>query len=181
MSPATAWQIAIVAIVAGCSAQPEPAASKAAPALTDAEIAAVVVAANETDAVMGEFAAARTSNAEVRAFANTMVRDHRAVNEQAGALVTRLGITPAASALSAKLVQSGEAAREQLSGKSGADFDRSYADHEIGYHRAVIDAVDQVLLPATTNAELRAAIVGVRPALVAHLQHAEQLQASLKP
>lgn len=185
MGSRKAWQIAVLAgLVGACAPTPEPQTTKAAaaaPALTDAEIAAIVVAANGTDADMGEWAAAKTSNAAVKEFANTMMRDHRAVNEQAGALVSRLGVTPVASTLSAKLVQDGAAVRAELSGKAGAEFDRAYIDHEVGYHRAVIDAVDQVLLPATTNAELKAAIEGVRPALVAHLRHAEQLQTALRP
>jgi hypothetical protein len=44
----------------------------------------------------------------------------------------------------------------------------------------VIEAVDAVLLPAAQHPELRAALTTVRPALVAHLRHAEQLLAGLR-
>jgi putative membrane protein len=43
----------------------------------------------------------------------------------------------------------------------------------------VIDAVDKTLLPNAKNAELKALIEKVRPAFVAHLDHAKQLQGEL--
>ena len=176
----TVFAIACV-FAAACAGQPEPGATKAsAPALTDPQIAAIVVAANATDADLGEFAAARSSNSAVQEFARTMTRDHRAVNAQAAALVGRLGVTPEENDLSRKLVTDGGAVRASLSAKSGVEFDRAYIAHEVSYHQAVIDAVDQALLPNAQNAELKKAITDVRPALVAHLRHAQQLQSSLK-
>jgi len=47
------------------------------------------------------------------------------------------------------------------------------------YHQAVIDTVDQTLIPHAQNAGLKALLVKVRPAFVAHLKHAKQLQATL--
>jgi len=52
-------------------------------------------------------------------------------------------------------------------------------DHEVAYHQAVLDAVDHTLIPSAQNAELKALLVKVRPAFVAHLEHAKALQASL--
>src|SRR5690606_38210345 len=129
---------------------------------TDAEIAAIAVTANRIDADMGEFAAERASNATVRAFATTMTRDHRAVIEQAAALVERLGVTPMEGAVTKDLDAGARTARERLAGISGAAFDRAYIEHEIAYHQAVIEAVDGLLLPNARHPELRKAIVDVR-------------------
>ena len=52
-------------------------------------------------------------------------------------------------------------------------------DHEVAYHQQVIDAVDTVLIPNAKNAELKALLVSVRPAFVAHLEHAKKIQAAL--
>jgi putative membrane protein len=148
--------------------------------VTDAEIAAIVVAANATDANLGEWAAPRAANPAVREFARTMTRDHRAVNEKAGALLGRLGVKPAENDVSRKLVSDGDAVQSELAKKSGAEFDRAYIAHEVAYHQAVIDAVDQTLIPNAQNAELKKTITDVRPALVAHLKHAQQLQSTLR-
>jgi putative membrane protein len=67
-----------------------------------------------------------------------------------------------------------------LKGLKGAAFDKAYVDNEVAYHQAVLDAVDKTLIPGASNAELKALLVKVRPAFVAHLEHAKKLQASLK-
>ena len=146
----------------------------------DAQIAAIVVAANAIDAEIGDLAVERAENPAVKQFGKTMGTDHRAVNQAAGELVAKLKVTPAENDVSKKLRADAAAFREQLLTKSGAEFDRAYIQHEVEYHQAVIDAVDKVLIPNASNAELKATIVGVRPALIAHLEHARKLQAELK-
>jgi putative membrane protein len=71
-----------------------PAAAPAAPAVTDPQIAAIVVAANEADIKWARLALEKTQNAQVRGFAEAMVNDHGGVNQQAVELVTRLGVAP---------------------------------------------------------------------------------------
>jgi hypothetical protein len=39
----------------------------------------------------------------------------------------------------------------------------------------VIDALDKTLIPGATNAELKALLIKVRPAFVAHRDHAKSL------
>lgn len=156
----------------------EPHAARAA-AVTDPQIAAIVVAANTVDIEAGKLAQSKTKNEKVRQFADTMVTDHTAVNKSAVELVTKLGVTPEESETGRGLTAGGEQARARLSGLSGEEFDREYIANEVAYHKLVIDAVDKTLIPNAKNAELKAALVNVRPALVAHLQHAEQIQAEL--
>jgi putative membrane protein len=171
---------ALVAMAAGaCATSPAPQPVKSA-GVSDAEIAAIVVTANTVDAEMGDLAVERASNAEIRQFGKTMGTDHRAVNAAAVELVTKLGVTPVESATSQKLRTDGAAVKAQLAAQSGAAFDRAYITHEVAYHKAVIAAVDQLLIPSATNAELKATLIGVRPAFVAHLAHAEKLLAGLK-
>ena len=147
--------------------------------VTDPQIAAIVVAANTVDIEAGKLARSKTKNEKVKQFADTMVNDHTAVNKAAVELVTRLGVTPEESETSRSLTACGEAMRTRLSALSGKEFDREYIANEVAYHKLVIDAVDKTLIPNAQNAELKAALVNVRPALVAHLQHAEHLQAEL--
>ncbi len=49
----------------------------------------------------------------------------------------------------------------------------------MAYHQQVLDAIDKTLIPSAQNAELKGLLVAVRPAFVAHLDHAKSLQASL--
>jgi putative membrane protein len=148
-------------------------------AVTDPQIAAIVVAANSVDIEAGKLAQSKTKNKKVREFADSMVRDHTAVNKAAVELVTKLGVTPEDNDTSRSLTSSGEQTRARLGALSGKAFDRAYIDNEVAYHKLVIAALDSTLIPDAQNAELKQTLISVRPSFVAHLQHAEQLQASL--
>lgn len=175
----SSFLLALVA-AAACATSP-PAATMSAPGAgpTDAQIAAIVGAANTVDIEAGELAKSKSTNATVKAFAERMVADHTAVNQQATALVTKLGVTPEESDTSRALKQGGDANLQKLRGLEGAAFDRAYAENEVTYHEAVIQAVDTALIPHAQNAELSALLKAVRPALVAHLEHAKQIRDEL--
>lgn len=147
--------------------------------LSDAEVAHVAVTANAIDVEMAELVGSRTRTEAVRQFAATMIRDHNAVNERAAALAGRLGVTPADNAVSESLRSGAEEAKASLRGLRGAAFDRAYMEREVGYHQAVLDALDGLLIPTTSNGELRALLEEVRPAIAAHLEHAKELGSKL--
>jgi putative membrane protein len=146
---------------------------------TDAEIAATVTAANTADIENGQLALSKTSNADVKAFANEMIQAHTALNQQGGALVSKLGVTPAENPTSTQLKQNGESTREMLKGLSGAEFDKAYINGEVDLHQAVLDQLDNTLIPAAQNAELKTLLQTARPTISAHLDHAKSLKAKL--
>ena len=147
--------------------------------VTDPQIAAIVVTANQVDIDAGKLAASKGSSAEVKKFGQQMVSDHTRVNESAVALVTKLKVTPEDNATAQSLKAGGEKNIARLNGLSGAAFDKAYIDNEVAYHQAVIDAVDKVLIPGAANADLKELLVKVRPSFVAHLEHAKRLQSGL--
>ena len=145
----------------------------------DAQIASIVVTANQVDIDAGKLAELRGHKAEVKAFAKQMITDHTGVNKQAVALVTKLKVTPDDNATSQSLAAGGVDNLKNLKTLKGAAFDKAYVDHEVAYHQQVIAAIDKTLIPSAQNAELKALLVAVRPAFVGHLEHAQQIQASL--
>ena len=149
-------------------------------ALTDANIAAIVVAANNIDIKAGKLAVMTSANADVKGLGEMMVRDHEGVNQQAVALVTKLHVTPEDNDASIQLKAGAEKTYAGLKAKTGADFDRAYVANEIGYHEAVIGLVETALIPSAKNAELKALLEAVLPALKAHLAHAKHVQGQLK-
>jgi putative membrane protein len=157
-----------------------PAGSASAQEINDAQIASIVVTANQVDIDAGQLAKARSTDAQVKKFAELMITDHTGVNKSATALVTKLKVTPADNPTSQSLKSGGDANLKTLKGLKGAAFDKAYIDHEVVYHQSVLDAVDKTLIPGAKNEELKALLVKVRPAFVAHLEHAKHLQSSLK-
>lgn len=150
------------------------------PKLTDPEIAFVAVTANQIDIDFAAIAKQKSKDASVIDFANTMERDHKAVIAQAAALAKKLGVTPKNNAVSKGMLADAEKTKKNLRSKSGAAFNKAYIDNEVAYHKAVIAAVETVLIPATENSELKQLLQNVVPALKAHLMHAEMLQKNYK-
>jgi putative membrane protein len=147
--------------------------------VSDAQIASIVVTANQVDIDAGKLAASKGTNPEIKKFGQHMVTDHTGVNTQATALVTKLKVTPEDNATSQSLKAGGDKNIANLKSLKGAEFDKAYIDNEVTYHQAVIDAIDKTLVPNAQNAELKALLVKVRPAFVAHLEHAKMIQSAL--
>ena len=147
---------------------------------TDPQIAAIVVTANQVDIDAGKLATAKAHAKEVKAFAEQMITDHTGVNKQATELVTKLKVKPEENETSKSIKQGGDDNLAQLKKLKGAEFDRAYIDHEVTYHQTVIDALDKTLVPNAKNEELKALLIKVRPAFVAHLEHAKSIQAKLE-
>jgi len=158
---------------------PATAEPAAVPALTDANIAAIVLTANQVDIENAKLALGKTKNAAVRAFANQMVTDHASVNRQVTDLATTLGMKPEDGDTSRQLEAHSDDTRETIEELKGAAFDRAYVDTEVALHQTVLDMLDQTLIPGATSAELKSLLESVRPAFVAHLDHAKHVQASL--
>jgi putative membrane protein len=161
--------IALGFVAAGASAQ----------AIDDAQIAHIVVTANQVDIDAGKLAASTATSGEVKKFGQQMVTDHTGVNKQAVDLATKLKVTPADNPTSQSLKAGGDKNVANLKTLKGAAFDKAYVDNEVGYHQAVLDALDKTLIPGASNAELKALLVKVRPAFVAHLEHAKTIQSAL--
>ncbi len=154
-------------------------ASSGAKKLTDANIAAIVVGANNIDISAGKLAIERSSNTEVKKFAQTMITDHTAVLNAAVKLVTRLGVTPVNNELVAVLSKQSQDHEANLRTLTGAAFDKAYIDHEVAYHEAVIGVIESQLIPGAQNQELKDTLVSVLPAFKAHLKHCQMIQATL--
>ena len=155
-----------------------PAAAANAP--TDPQIAHIAYTAGNLDVAAGKQALARSHNAAVRSFAELMIRDHQAVNEQALTLVKKLHVTPEANPTSASLSKSANDTLDRLSHLSGHAYDRAYVENEVAYHKAVNTALESTLIPNAKNAELKALLETGLTLFREHQAHAEQIAKGLK-
>jgi putative membrane protein len=144
--------------------------------LNDAQIAHIVVTANQVDIENGQLAKKKASNEDVHAYAHRMIGEHTDVNKQAKDLAAKLGVTPEDNPISKSLKADGKKNLDKLKNLSGSEFDKAYIDAEIKLHQQVIDVADTKLVPSVKNEELKALLVKVRPALVSHLEHAQKIQ-----
>ncbi len=146
---------------------------------TDPEIAHIAYTAGKLDIDAARLALDKTRNAEVRTFAEAMVRDHQAVNDKALALVGKLKVTPADNATSKALAAQAQATLDKLGKLQGAAFDRAYASNEAAYHGAVNTALKDMLIPSADNAELKSLLETGLTLFREHQLHAEHLVKAL--
>lgn len=154
--------------------------AQTAPKSTDPQIAHIAYTADEIDIKAGELAKKKSKNKEVLAFADDMIRDHKAVNDQALALLKKLKVELQDNETSRTLAKQGEAQLQKLSALEGPAFDKAYAENEVAYHRLVNDSLWGMLIPAASNAELKNLLSTGLKLFEGHQQHAEHLARGLK-
>ena len=108
-----------------------------------------------------------------------MVRDHTSVNNQATALAKKLNLTPEESATRGLKADADKEATKHK-GLNGAAFDKAYIDNELRITKKCLARWDKTLIPNAKNAELKNLLESARPIFVSHLNHAKEVQSSLK-
>ena len=143
---------------------------------TDPQIAHIAYTVGQLDIE----ALSKSTNKDVRAFAEDMVRDHTAVNDKALALVKKLNVTPEDNDTSRALTKQAAEKRAELSKLSGAEFDKAYIANEVAYHKTVHGALETTLIPSASNPELKSLLQTGLKIFQGHQQHAEEVAAALK-
>ena len=149
------------------------------PAMNDLEIAHAAYTAGGLDIRYAHLALALSDTPEIRAFAQTMIRDHTAVNEAAVALIRRLNVTPEDNGLSRALVAEAAARRAEFVKLSGDAFDCAYATNELAYHQLVNRTVEREFIPAVTVEPLGDLLSDALKTFRAHENHASAMVAGL--
>ena len=148
------------------------------PALDDPTIIAIFDAANTVDIETGTLAAEKGVSTEVREFGKMLARDHQMVRQLGRDLAAKLHVTPT-PVKDDPAVAAHAAAMTRLRSLKGSAFDHAFLQHEVAFHKSVIDAVNSTLLPAIQNAELKALVVKVAPAFEGHMIAARALDEKL--
>lgn len=148
--------------------------------LNDLEIAHVAYTADNIDIQYAHLALAISTNPDIHEFANTMIRDHEAVNEQALALLKKLDVQAQDNFLSKALLEGAEKIIDDLTALRGEAFDKRYAENELAYHKAVNDLVGNTFIPNIENAEVKALFEAGYEIFKAHEHHAEMMVKKLQ-
>ena len=147
---------------------------------TDPQIAHIAYTAGQLDIDAAKQALAKSKNKDVRAFADDMARDHAAVNKQALDLVNKLKVKPEDNDTSKALTKQAAAKRAELAKLDGAAFDKAYVANEVAYHKTVNGALETLLIPSASNAELKSLLQTGLKIFQGHEQHAEHVATDLK-
>ena len=145
----------------------------------DPNIAAMVLASNNTDISYARLVPARAQHADVKKFAERMLTDHNGVNALIHDLIRRVDLVPEDNEMSLDMRDESANKRDILRELSGFKFDSTYMENEVAYHRNFLSSIDNVMLPGVRSASLRDLLNTLRPAVAAHLAHAEQVRATV--
>jgi putative membrane protein len=146
----------------------------------DAQIAHIAYTAGLADIANAQQAMKKSKNKDVRAFAQNMLDDHKAVNDKALALVKKLKVAPQDNPTSKAIAKSQADERAKLAKLNGKAFDKAYAENEVAYHKTVNGALQTTLIPSASNAELKSLLETGLKIFQGHEQHAEHVAAEFK-
>jgi putative membrane protein len=169
---AAAADSAARAAAAPATAAPTP------PALTDANILALLDEANAGDSAGGKMASTKGTAASVKEFGRDMARDHHTLRKSGQDLAKKLNITPAPPAGDTLPAAAQHAADTMTAMPKGAAWDKWYIDHEVAVHQSVASLL-QTAETAATDTSLKAAIGKAIPLIQAHLTKAQSIQSKL--
>lgn len=169
-----------LAALAMLSVLAAPDFAEAADTPTDPQIAHIAYTAGVLDVEAAKLAIAKSDTKIVVDFANSMLRDHEAVNQQALDLVKKLNVTPEDNDTSKALTKAAEEERAKLAKLEGAAFDKAYIENEVAFHKQVNGALETLLIPSAQNAELKGLLETGLKLFQGHQQHAEHVASELE-
>jgi predicted outer membrane protein len=123
---------------------------------------------------LSQLALQKSTNAQVRQFAQRMIDEHTQMNSRVTAMAQQKNVT-----LSDTLSAEKQAKVDVMSSYSGADFDKAYMDRNIHVHTKSV-SMTSVVAQSSTDADIKALATQNLPMLQAHLQLAQSINTSVQ-
>ena len=147
--------------------------------MRDANVAAMLLAWNNTDISYARLVPSRAQRDDVKRFAERMLTDHTGINSLVTALLEKMDIGAEDNIASLNMRDESATKRDLMRDLEGFVFDSAYATNELSYHRRFLSSLDHEMIPAAKSDDLRTLLNTIRPAVAAHMAHAEQLWADV--
>jgi putative membrane protein len=145
---------------------------------TDANVVDVLTVANQGEVDYSQLGVDKATNASVKQFAQTMVKDHSTMLDAVKSLASRLNVVPASNDKANDLKEENTKDINDLNAKTGKDFDKEFMEEQVDMHQETLDLLND-LDGRTTNADLKAAIAEAKPKVQAHLDQAKAIKDKL--
>ena len=139
----------------------------------DTEFAVTAADGGMLEVELGKLALTNASSEQVKMFADMMVKDHGMANQELKDLASRKNIT-----LPTALSDKSQKSYEDLSKKTGQEFDEEYMSFMVDDHQEDIDAFKKQA-DKGNDPELKSWAAGKVPTLEQHLEHAKQAEAAV--
>lgn len=137
----------------------------------------MVIDDNERDAAA--VALNKTTDSNVKQFAQMMNTDHTKNVEETKKLSEALKINPLTSNKSIALEMAGKKDLDKLNTLQGKAFDTAYIEAMVNGHQAVLQLIDTDLMPNTSNPQVLKLLKTTRAMVAHHLDMARKTQKTL--
>ncbi len=156
------------------SVAPAPPGPAVSPALSDANIVALLTLGNQDEIAAGTAARAHAASPDVRDFAAQLVRDHVELQhglDSAAALRHITAVPPASAETLATRMQH---VRDSVGRLSGDEFDRAFIMSQVASHEKTVDDLNH-FASLVTDTLLHGTLVDADHRVHAHLDRAKNL------
>jgi putative membrane protein len=174
----TLMTVLAAAAMGGCESDSLTTGPAIGAAMSEPQIAGVMVEDNTAEMTMGQLALARSADVMVRSFATRMVVEHSAAGERVRALASALGVQPADSDVRQRLASDGYAESNRLWAAAPTSFDVTYLQGQVDMHTAVLNLLDLQMIPSAQTPAMRTELTATRSTVALHLMDAQTLLAA---
>ena len=129
---------------------------------------------NFAEIAAADLALKKGTSADVKAFAQKMIDDHKKADSELQTLAASKGVKLPTDA---SMVQKGKA--KILEQRDGTSFDHHYAENQVGAHKDAVKLFEKASKDAK-DADVKAWAAKMLPALQHHLQEAQALEQATK-
>jgi len=161
------------------SAAADTATNNAASPTTPAAILSQLSMANTMEIQLSKMAQKKASSPKVKQVAAKLLADHSKNEAQLKTLAKQLNVTLTPSAGGNPTAADSAAMPSELQGKSGAQFDQAFVQHEIDDHQSNIEKIQTQMLPSAQNAQVKSYLQKTVTAMQGHLASLQQAQKQL--
>ncbi|MET4137957.1 DUF4142 domain-containing protein [Pedobacter sp. UYP1] len=141
---------------------------------SDAEFATKAAVGGMAEVELGKMALTKATNAQLKEFAKMMVSDHGKANEELMLIAKKKNIT-----LPAAVDEDHQKKMNDLSKKSGKDFDKAYADAMVDGHKSTLKLMQDESKDGK-DADIKAFAAKTTPVVQAHLDMINKIHDSMK-
>jgi putative membrane protein len=140
---------------------------------SDANIVAFLQTVNTGEIESAAVAKTKATNAELKAFARQIEKDHEALKNEVAQTAQRLGVS--ATGTDEDLLEDHQEAMQKLNeANAGKEFDDAYINHQVEAHKDVLDKLEDAI-EKTQNAEFKSLLEKARAGIEGHLKKAQEL------
>ncbi len=141
----------------------------------DAEILTLVSHSNSAEISSSKLALEQAQNAQVKAFAQDMIKAHTAMEQEGTRVANALGTSAANTGKTEDMREDASEELDDLRQARNAQFDKAYMKFQVEAHEKTLKLL-QDQQERAQNAELKAMITKAIPQVQQHLTRAQQLQ-----